>query len=102
MKTHILFFFSFFSIFTYAQKNLTEVLIVKQNYDSLRVKVDIPMTQELSRVQIDENSFFRKVKVVDDNGKKLYNIQPSEIKELSFIDLIGTKKFIIKKIRKIA
>lgn len=92
MKTHILFFFSFFSIFTYAQKNLTEVLIVKQNYDSLRVKVDIPMTQELSRVQIDENSFFRKVKVVDDNGKKLYNIQPSEIKELSFIDLIGTKK----------
>ncbi|MEC5171480.1 hypothetical protein [Chryseobacterium nepalense] len=98
MKTSTAFFFCFFYIFTFSQRHLTDVLIVKENNDSLRVKVDIPMIKESSRVNIDEDSFFRKVKVVDDNGKKLYTVQPQDIKELSFSDLDGKKKIYHKEI----
>lgn len=96
MKIYVLFVSLFFSTLFFSQVKLTDVLIVKQDNDSLHTKMNIGMIVKDGITYIDEVSLYKRVDVVDDNGKKLYTIKAKDIKELSFLALNDVKKKYLK------
>ena len=96
MKKFILFSFLVFCSSLLAQKNIIDVLIIKQNNDSLKVKMEIDMIKHHGKILVSENDFFKKLNIVDSNGAKLYKIKPNEIKEFSFDDFENNKRIYFK------
>lgn len=92
MKIKLSFYLFFFITCFSAQSRITDVLIVKLNGDSIKVKLNISMFEQKGKIHVDENDFFRKLKTVDSDGNKLVIYKPNEIRELSFNDLSNKKR----------
>lgn len=90
------FYLFVFGSYIFAQKNITDVLIIKQNSDSLKAKMEITMIKNNGKILVSEVDFFKKLNVVDSNGEKLYKLKPNEIKELSFYDIDNKKRIYYK------
>lgn len=78
--------------FLFSQDHLVDVTVIKPNNDTLRGKAKIMMDFVAGASKVDESAFYRKIKLVDETGKKVANISPSEIREFSFTDLSGKKR----------
>ena len=92
MKNIFLLLGLFYTILIFSQNNIREVEIIKITKDTIHVKMNFAMIKHENEILVNEDSFFKKVKIVDDNGKKLYTIDPSEILQLSFLDLDNKKR----------
>jgi hypothetical protein len=90
MKSTITILLIIFSTFCYSQKSL-DAQIITFNNDTINSRIRI-QTNLFNKKLIDENSFYRRITIVDDTEAKISNIDASEVKELKFMDLNGTNK----------
>lgn len=80
-----------FGFFVNAQTALTEVLLVKKTGDSVSAKMDLGMISFSGRSLMETEKFYRKLNVLDSDGKKIEVVRPDEIRELSFTNFQGEK-----------
>ena len=93
MKNTITLFFIIFYTSSFSQKYL-DAKIITQNNDTIYSRIKI-RTNLFDKKLIDENSFYRTMIMLDDNGKKTAKINASEVKELTFIDFYGKSKIYV-------
>jgi len=82
-----------FSTLSFSQKYL-DARIISQNNDTIYSKIKI-RTNMFDKKLIDENSFYRTILLLDENGKKKAKINATEVKELTFVDLNGKNKIYV-------
>lgn len=80
--------FILFSAITSAQKHI-DATIIKNTNDTIHSKIRINTTI-FDKYTIDERSFYRKIFLVDENGKKKGELK--EVKRLTFTDLLYEKR----------
>ncbi|WP_304344037.1 hypothetical protein [Chryseobacterium koreense] len=85
MKKISILTFLFFFVFYFAQ--IVDVKILKTSNDTINGKMKIFMSSDGDRVFIGEDGFYRRLRIVDENGKQLFSLKPNEIKKISFKDL---------------
>lgn len=79
-----------FSTLCFGQKSV-DVMIIKNNNDTIYSQLRIERNL-FDRKLIDEASFYRRLVLLDSNGKKTAKLKASDVKKLQFIDLKGVEK----------
>lgn len=92
LRNNLSVLFLLISILVFSQNKITNVTVVKQDNDTLKVAMDVYMTRRNGEILVDDYSFHKQLTIVDAEGKKLYVLRPNEIKEVSFLDLNGNKR----------
>jgi hypothetical protein len=87
MKKIIFFFLSLISIFSFSQKFL-DARIIKTDNDTINSKIRIE-TNMFYKNMINEASFYKVVRTLNENNEVVEKIDAKDIKELKFTDLEG-------------
>jgi len=93
MKNTLCFLLGLFSTICFAQKSV-DAMIVKANKDTIYTKLKIQTNMFDSKL-INEASFYKKLVLLDNNGKKTDKLKAKDISKLKFTDLKGEEKVYI-------
>lgn len=84
----------FLGINTYAQSTYLDSKIITVNNDTIKSKIQVSVNL-FDKTLINEVSFYRTVKLVNDTYKKSEKIKAKDIKKIEFFDPKGEKRYYV-------
>lgn len=95
MKKLLSVFLVFLISFCFSQKKVVDVKIITQDNDTLDVKIRVTVNM-IDPTLIYGSSLNEKINIVDESGNKS-KMEASNVKELSFVDFVGKKRYFLNR-----
>ena len=95
MKKFLSGFLVFLISFCFSQKKVVDAKIITQDNDTLNVKIRVTVNM-IDPTLIYGSSLNEKISIVDESGNKS-KMEASNVKELSFVDFVGKKRYFLNR-----
>ena len=95
MKKFLSGFLVFLISFCFSQKKVVDAKIITQVNDTLNVKIRVTVNM-IDPTLIYGSSLNEKISIVDESGNKS-KMEASNVKELSFVDFVGKKRYFLNR-----